>query len=600
MVNKGFPTSFIDELKSKCDIVSTLSKYVTMQKKGKHYWACCPFHYEKTPSFAVNEPEQFYHCYGCGESGDVIKFVQKYENVGFMEALKILADSCGMKLPELEQSTQDLELLKNKEKCLKALNLAMDYYHQNLKSDKAAMANNYLQKRGIDRQVCEDFSIGCSSDWNSIIDYLSKQGVSLSTMQMAGLVEKSESGKYYDVFGTRLMFPIRNSYCDCIGFTARTLEADSKFAKYKNSPQTIVFDKSKTIYNINTIKALKKQNLDYIIICEGTIDVIAMYKAGFKNTVACMGTAITNYHARELKRYCDKIILCLDGDSAGQNAMYKAIDVLDAEGLEVKVAKLSENLDPDEFLKKYGADKLKDCLEKSIDGFEFKLTSLATRFDLSDSYQKNKYVLQALEIVSDMDSSSQREIYLKIISKLVNISIDVLRRDIARSKAQDVSSLPKEQIDDKVFIVREEGLLKAVKFVLASIIHKMDYAKDALKLGLTFKNPSYQSLYDFAVRCENENKTYTISSLFDYFDVDNNQDVKQVIDFNFSSYAGGEAIYFKECLDKMLLITLKKQQEELTNNFKKELDLDKRREIANKLIQITKEIKNKTEKKSNV
>jgi len=599
LLNKGYSDRFIDELKQKCDIVSVISRFVTLEKKGKTYWACCPFHYEKTPSFAVNEGEQYYHCYGCGESGDVIKFIEKYESLTFVEAVKYLADSVGLKLPELNQTSQDIKQMKLKQDVLNACKLATNFYKNALKTPNAKVARDYLQKRQLGEDIVEYFNIGYSPDWNSLVNYLSKNGVSDYVMKSAGLTEVSESGRTYDVFGQRLIFPILNVYGDTIGYTARTLDPNSKFAKYKNSTQTIVFDKSKTIYNINSIKQLKKeQKIDYIIICEGTIDVIAMYKAGFKNTVACMGTAITSYHATTLKRFTDKIILCLDGDDAGQNATYKAIDVLYDQGLEVKVVKLKENLDPDEFLKKYGKEELSSCLNKAIDAIEYKLLSLANRYNLQDSYQKNKYIQNALEIVDKLDSNSQKEIYLKVISQKVNISIDVLRRDLLGNNATNTQPPPQNTTleEQTPLVVRQEGYLKAVQFVLASIVHKQDYALKNYSLPIKFKNPSYQKLYDYVKSFYDQNKTYTISSLFDVFDVDENEDIKQIINFNFDNYEN-KPVYFNQCLEKLILLDLNKKQQELTDLFKSEKDLTRRREIAQELYVVTKEIKSKTEKK---
>ena len=598
MQNRGNFTKFIEELKQKCDIVSTISRFISLQRKGKTYWACCPFHHEKTPSFAINEVEQYYHCYGCGESGDVIKFIEKYENLTFMEAVKYLADMAGLKMPEFEGSAQDLKQLKLKSDCLNAAALAMNFYKNNLNLPVADKARAYLAKRELDKNIVDYFNIGFSPDWTSLIDHLQKNNVSREVMKAAGLIDTSESGKVYDSFATRLIFPILNSYGDCIGFTARTLEADAKFAKYKNSTQSIIFDKSKTIYNIHSLKQLRKeQNIEYIIICEGTIDVIAMYKAGFKNTVACMGTAITTFHARELKKYADKIILCLDGDEAGQNATYKAIDVLDEQGLEVKVVKLKENLDPDEFLKKYGKESLIESLNNAEDAIEYKLSSLSNKFNLNDSFQKNKYITNALDIISNLDSNSQKEIYLKFLSKKVNISIDVLRRDLFGSTYKNSTQAIKEELaEEDKFIVRQDGHIKALKFIVASIVHKQPYAIETLSKNLKFKNSNYQNLYDFVVANHNQNKTYTISSLFDVFDVDNNPDIKEIIDYDFSVYPDKET-YFEECFNKIALINLKQKQEELTQSFKTETDLDKRREIANELYKITKELKTKTEKK---
>ena len=395
------------------------------------------------------------------------------------------------------------------------------------------------------------------------------------------------------------MFPILNSYGDCIGFTARTLDPNSKFAKYKNSTQTLIFDKSRTIYNINSIKQLKKeQKIDYIIICEGTIDVIAMYKAGFRNTVACMGTAITNFHATQLKRYSDKIILCLDGDDAGQNATYKAIDVLSEQGLEVKVVKLKDNLDPDEFLKKYGAEELKNALLNAEDCIEYKLTSLASKYNLTDSYQKNKYITNALEIISKLDSNAEKEIYLKVLSKRVYISVDVLRRDLSgKPLTKTANPLTAEVSPEKPFVVRQEGNTKATKFIIASIVHKKPYAIEDIKKNFKFKNSAYQNLYDFVARCDSEGKTYTISSLFDYFDVDNNPDIKEIIDFNFAEYDGSAENYYNECTKKGDLPALEQQKKELLKLFSQARENSEKTEILRNIQEIDKKINKIKDKK---
>lgn len=592
MTKFGFPAEFIEEVKRRNDIISVISKSLSLEKKGRTHWACCPFHFEKTPSFGVNENEQFYHCFGCGESGDVIKFVEKYENMTFYEAVKYLAQNAGMTLPEINVTNEDLENLKQKEKVLKALNFAREYYIYMLSLSHNSPARAYIEKRGLTDEVVKYFGIGHSPDWQGLIENLKSKDVSLETMKLAGLIEYNEQNHPYDVFATRLMFPILNSFGDCIGFTARTLDDSSKFAKYRNSTQTIVFDKSKTIYNIHTIKNLRKeQNIDYIIICEGTIDVIAMYKAGFKNTVACLGTALTHHHASELKRYTNKIILCLDGDSAGQSATYKAIDVLSETGLEVRVVKLKDNLDPDEFLKTYGADNLKEALSLAKDSIEYKLDTLAIKNDLKDNYQKNNFITQALEVLNKLESNSEKEIYLKIVANKTDISIDILRRDMLKVNSS-LQTQKQEDEEEKDFVTRPQGHQKAVQFVLASIIHKQDYALPSLEKNLIFQNPNYQKLFDFAKRCHEHGKTYTISSLFDYFEVETNDDISQIINFNFSAFNENKKVYFDECLEKITMLELKVKQEELMKSFKEEKDNIKRRQIAEKLTEIAKEIKN--------
>ena len=592
-VSRGFPDEFIEQVKSQNNIVSVLSKYLRLDRKGKNYWACCPFHNEKTPSFAVNESEGYYHCFGCGETGDVIKFLEKYDGLSFYEAVKKLAENAGLTVPEGYDSQKEIEALREKEKVLKALNFAKNYYEECLKKDKDK-ASNYVLKREFTPEIIKYFAIGYSPDWQGLIENLKGKGVSLQTMKQAGLIEENSKGNFYDVFATRITFPIFNSLGDTIGFTARSLEKNPEFAKYRNSTQTIVFDKSKTIYNLHTIRELKKSqsNIDYIIICEGTIDVIAMFKAGFKNTVACMGTAITLFHARELKKYSDKVVLCLDGDGAGQRAMYKAIDILNDGGLEVRVAVLKDKLDPDEYLKKYGGESLKETIDNACDGVEYKINSLEGQYNLNDNFEKNKFVNQVLELLSHLKTNAEKEIYLKLLAKKANMSIDILRRDLDSGVSKESESDNNSEQQTSPLDVRLQGIVKAVRFVLASIIHKEEYSFVAFSKNLYFKNKTYQKLYDFAKNCYENNKTYTISSLFDYFDCENNKDVEEIIGFNFNEIGDKKEEYFKECLRRLEEESLKVYQENLLEQFKTERDLDARRQIAMKLSQIAKEIKN--------
>lgn len=594
-VSRGFPNDFIEEVKRQNNIVTVLSKYLRLDKKGKNYWACCPFHNEKTPSFAINEDEGYYHCFGCGVTGDVIKFIESYEGISFYEAVRMLANNAGLSMPTTYDEEKEIEKLRQKEKVLRALNYAKEYYSSILKKDNG-LARDFIKRRDFSPEIVDYFAIGYSKDGFGLINYLKEKGVTLDVMREAGLIKQSENGTNYDAFFGRVTFPIFSKHEDTIGFTARSLEKDPKFAKYVNSTQTLVFDKSKTIYNIHTIKKLRhsETGLNYIIICEGTIDVIAMFKSGFKNTVACMGTAITPFHASELKKYVDKVVLCLDGDSAGQKAMNRALDVLTEQGLEVRVVVLPENLDPDEYLKKYGKDSLKQKVENSIDATEFKIMTLEKGYNLSDNYEKNKFVEKSLEVLSLLSTNSEREIYLNLISKKTNISIDLLRRDLENIQDRSKTSELKEH-NDKVkekLESRLTGDTKAVRFVLASIIHKQEYSLPAFRQNLYFKNKLYQKLYDFAVNAYKNNKSYTISSLFDYFDSENNDDIAEIIGFNFDEIGDKKKEYFMECLKLIEKDSLKEEQLVLLEKFKTERDLDERRKIASRLGEIAKEIKN--------
>ena len=334
-----YSNSFIDSLKNKITLSNIIGKNVKIISHGRNKVACCPFHKEKTPSFHINDERGFYHCFGCKESGDVIKFVEKMENVDFMDAVKILADRAGMEIPELKNSDERKKTQKLKERVLSALDYAYKHYQENLYGKDAKVAQDYIKFRKLTRRELEKFKIGYSKGWTEIVDYLKGKGFSENELLSAGICAK-KNGRVYDVIANRLVFPIFNSFNECIGFSARALEK-TDFAKYLNTADTIVFQKGRVVFGIQFLKALKQQHLlDKIILVEGQMDVVAMHKGGFVSTVACMGTALTQDHVTELKRYCDKIVLCFDGDGAGTKATLRAIEMFRNEDVNLTVVKL--------------------------------------------------------------------------------------------------------------------------------------------------------------------------------------------------------------------------------------------------------------------
>ena len=381
------------------------------------------------------------------------------------------------------------------------------------------------------------------------------------------------------------MFPIINSYGNCIGFTGRVLEK-SDFAKYKNTSQTAIFDKSRVVYNINNIKKLKQERgLDKIVIVEGTIDVIALVKAGIDNAVACMGTAITPYHAKELKRFSEKVVLCLDGDFAGQKAMFRSVDILLDGGLDVRCVTLPDNLDPDEFLIKYGKEELEKYIDNAIPALDYKIILLSKKYNLSNNYDKRKFIAEAFEIIRTLGTNVDKEVYLKLVSKITNIAVDILRRDLDTNK-----SIAVEKQEEKALERREDSIQKAIKFIIASFVHKKPYAHFEDIGTMYFKNPNHQRLFDYVKECFDKDKSYTISSLFDIFDIDENPDIKEIIDFNFAEFGDKEEEYFRQSLKVIYNLGLRQKLEKLTEEFKNEPDLDKRRSIGMQLMLVTKEL----------
>jgi len=635
-MNSGFIGSdFVEKLKSANDIVSIISKHsgLRLEKKGKNYWACCPFHGENKPSFCINEYEQFYHCFGCGESGDIITFLRKYEGLDYVEAVRVLAENAGMQIPEFEDDQKYIKAKKIKERCLQILNFAKEFYKSNLYKTVAKPAQDYIKKRGLGKKALENFELGYSANSFDIVNFLKGKNFSDQDLKMSGVCEISKAGKPYDFLTGRLVFPIVNSRDECLGFSGRDLKG-SDMMKYKNSPTTPVFDKSKAIYAINLVKNFKQaQNmasLKNIILVEGQFDVIAMHNAGFGNTVACLGTAITREHIRELKRYSDVVTLCLDGDNAGQKATLRAIENLKNSDLTIKIVVLPAKTDPDEFLKKYGSDELQKFIDNAISPIEFKILYLKQNYDFSKPDEKSKFLKESLKVVANLDSASEQEIYLTKIRQMADLSmpIDVLRRDlqneIAHSKKSPSTSPPimsrfsmaqmnepptskkmrnqqkgetthKNSQNAHVQTGGKKAIDKAQTFITASCLHHKDYARISSEICEYITNPDYKKLLIQILEKERNNQKFLVTTVFDLFDVESQKHIKDLIGFNFDIIEN-QKLYYDECLTMLVNSSLEFKKSALSKQYSIEQDIEKRKQILNEISQIEKTIKEKDNK----
>ena len=583
--------SWLGELKSRCDIVSVISRYCHVVPKGRSYWTCCPFHMEKTPSFCIYDVEQTFHCYGCKEHGDVVRFVMKIESCDFMQAVEILAKSVGMEVPNFSITNNEgiEKRKKDKDLVLKALADACQHYKENLYKDIAKPAQEYIKKRKLGKKELDNFELGYSIDYQEMYKYLTSLGHTDQTLQQAGLIEKSEKGTYYDPFAFRLVFPIYNIYNECVGFSARILTNDKTKAKYRNSTNTVVFDKSKTVFGLNLVRRQKqKESVGNIIIVEGQMDVIAMHKAGFTNSVACLGTAFTEHHAKQLKLISNNAVVCLDGDRAGQNAAFKIVDVLADCGFNVKVVKIPNGSDPDEYINQHGAPQMQKLIDNASDYIDFKIDHLAEGVDFTKSDQKAKFLRETLTELKKLGTQSEQQIYLKHIKNLSGVPIDVLRQDLylkeLSNKNQDVGETQNMQNI-------EDGTNKAIKFLLASMLYKKDYIKNVNLLPY-LKNNTYVKLYNLIKEKTQNGETFTISSLYDEFDFDAEPNLVDIVNYNFEQN-GNNKKYYEECLWKIIEKNLKIQQAELNEKFSKSKDVQERKQILLQISIITKKLKNK-------
>ena len=578
MQSKGFSVEWLQELKRKNDLVSIASNYLRLEHKGRRFWACCPFHNEKTPSFSINAEDGIYYCFGCKESGDVIKFVEKMENIEFYDAVKFLADKAGMQVPDLKPTEEVTKRQKFKERLLSALDYAYKHYQENLYNKDAVVAQNYIKMRKFTRRELEDFKIGYSKDWTDIVTYLHGKGFTDNELVSAGICGQ-KNGRVFDVLANRLVFPIFNAFNECIGFSARALEK-TDFAKYKNTAETLVFQKGKIVFGINLLKKYKQQHgLDNIILVEGQMDVIAMHKGGFKQTVACMGTALTKDHVSELKRYSNNIVLCFDNDGAGKKATIRAIEMFRGENVDLKVVKLSGGKDPDEVLNNLGAEKLQEMIDDAIPYMQFLIEYNLKDFDLSKPEQKGKFVKAVLAEIKKLESESAQEPYLEKLREITNIPIEVLRRDLGTSV--QIASKPNESAPISI----EQVSNKAELFLLASMLHHKDYVN---------KNIDYRKLLEGNERyLDIIDKNMPLSSLYDFEETANDQMLMNMINFNFSLFQGVEERYFNECLVMVAEEKWRNMQRELNEKFKNCKDLDERKEIAKELGKIAVYLKTK-------
>ena len=416
----------IEEIKSRCDIVDVISDYMQLKSSGSNYTGLCPFHSEKTGSFMVSKSKQIYKCFGCNAGGDVISFVMRYENVDFMDAVKILARRCGITL-ERNISEEEKQKIQEINKFREIHTEAARFYFANLLGTKNP-GYEYLKKRGLSDKIIKKFGLGYSlNSWNSLMNYLLAKGYDKTDLVKCGLVtHKTETNKYFDRFRNRVMFPIFNYNGKVIGFGGRVL--DDSLPKYLNSPETLVFNKRLNLYGLNISKKSIKD--DTLILVEGYMDLISLYQNNIENVVATLGTALTIEQARLIRKFAKNVIISYDSDQAGQNATLKAIDILLQADIKVKILNLKDCKDPDDFIKKYGFEGYKKAMEDSDYYIKYKIDILKKKYNLNNDSQKMSFVEEATFMLKKLKSPIEKDLYAKYLSDLTNISIESIRASV--------------------------------------------------------------------------------------------------------------------------------------------------------------------------
>ena len=437
----AFPPSFLDELAARNPIEDVVGQYVNLKRSGSNMFGLCPFHGEKTASFSVAPDKGIYYCFGCHKGGNAVNFMMEIEGLSYPDAVRALAKRAGMEVPEDEQYQSRY---RAQERLWALHKEAARFFHSQLYSPVGKEALQYALGRGMSKSILTTFGVGFAPDtWDSLVKAMRAKGYTDQELKDSGLVTVSQkNGNIFDRFRGRLMFPIIDVRGNVIGFGGRIIKNDKEAAKYLNSPETLIFNKRKNLFGLNLAKKTKQ---DFLILVEGNIDVVALHQYGFDNAVASLGTSLTEEHAVLLSRYTEQVVLIYDGDEAGQRATRRAIPMLEKAGLQVKVMQMKDAKDPDEYLKRFGADKFRTLLNESSNPVEYQLGAIRKKYNLSSDEERVKFISEAAEFVSSLTNAVQREIYGTRAAEAAGISYEAMKIEVNKAFKRRMAREKKKQ-----------------------------------------------------------------------------------------------------------------------------------------------------------
>lgn len=455
-----YSEEILDEVRQSNDIVDVISQYVHLKRSGRNFFGLCPFHNEKSPSFSVSPDKQIFHCFGCGAGGNVFSFLTKIEGINFVEAVQMLAEKANIQLPTIENSA-DSAKEELKAKVYKVNEFAAEFYHQNLYQPQAKIAQEYVKKRKLTNDTLKSFKIGFSGKFDELYQALHKEGFQDKEILETGLVNKNENGRYIDRYRNRLMFPICDARGRVIAFGGRVLD-DSK-PKYINSPENIVYSKGRNLFGLNVAK---KGDLKRILIVEGYMDVISLHQRGITNVVGALGTALTQQQGWLLRKNSEQIILGFDSDGAGQTAIIRSVEILKNMGCDIRILQMEGAKDPDEFVIKYGNARFNNLMDKAISLIEFKAKVLKQNLNLENATDKIKFLTEIAKLVSGIENTIEREVYIEKIADTYNISKEAVYAEVnkilySNSKSENVLEKKKTVLTRK--IVEEKEVSDTIK-----------------------------------------------------------------------------------------------------------------------------------------
>ncbi len=462
-----YSDELIEEVRSRNDIVDVIGSYVKLKKKGSSYMGLCPFHNEKTGSFSVTPSKQMYHCFGCGAGGNVFTFLMQYENYTFVEAMQELAQRVGIELPQHEMTDAQKKEADKKSRLLEINKEAAKYFYSLLRSPRGQRAHDYFKKRELTDETMQKFGLGYSDQYsNDLYKYLRSKGYEDNILKESGLISYNEVRGAYDKFWNRAMFPIMDTHNRVIGFGGRVM-GDGE-PKYLNSPETKIFDKSRNLYGLNIAKSSRRE---YILLCEGYMDVIALHQAGFDNAVASLGTALTSGHASLLKRYAKEVYITYDSDKAGVKAVLRAIPILKEVGITTKVVNMRPYKDPDEFIKALGADAYQERIDNANNSFMFEISVLEEQYDMKDPQSKTLFYNEIAQKLLIFTEELERNNYIQAVADKYKIDFGDLRKLVNNHAIK--GGLVKEPVRLKSGVrekKKEDGIIKSQKLLLTWLI----------------------------------------------------------------------------------------------------------------------------------
>ncbi len=511
---------FLDELNARCDIVDIVSRYVSLKKSGSNYFGLCPFHNEKTPSFSVAPDKQIFHCFGCGAGGGPIRFIMNIEGLDFPDAVRFLAQQYNMTVPETQSNPQQRN---RRARILAALKEAARFFYSQLYGPQGAQARAYFQHRALRKKTLNQFGLGYAPDsFDALLRALTEKGFSKEELFDAGLLSRSDNGRYYDRFRGRVMFPIIDIRGDVIAFGGRVMD-DSK-PKYLNSNETMVFNKRRNLFAMNIAKKTKS---DYFLLAEGYMDVIALHQAGFDSAVASLGTSLTDEQARLLARYTKTVVVCYDADTAGQAASQRAIDILKKAGLRVRILRIPGAKDPDEFIKSKGAEAFRKLVERSDNDIRYRIERVQDKYDLTEDDQRILFLQEAAGVIAALDNPVERDVYTASTAKLAGVTQSAFAQEVRRAQerrkrqagqryhrqvrapAQAAQPKARSMHYDNVRSARaEEGLL-ALLFTDASLAARM---REKIQPD-DFSAPVLGNMYAQALRLYDAGRPLTVTAM---------------------------------------------------------------------------------------